>query len=247
MRNEPPAADAAFRCAECGASYRTRLPLCTSCGVDQRIVPVATDPGYVARAGASPPRPMAVVLKGGLRRGVLRGEWEERLGRWPPAVLALFYGGPGSFKSTLLTLLAGELAATGREVLYAATEEGNSPSLRDRWERLEVSPEGVFLLSASSPLIVAQYAMQPRWGAVIIDSVSAAGLKPYQLSMVVQERGVPVLGALQVDKAGDPLGPRAFEHVADVVVAMDQGEATVTKNRYGPLSSFSVLHREEVA
>jgi len=199
----------------------------------------------MALASGAPPRPITELLNRSRRTSVLKGDWGKRLGALPGRVSLQLYGGPGSYKSTAATQLAGELADSGKRVIYLASEEGYSPSLVDRFERLEVRSPLIDIWSGSHLPGILERALSGDYDAVVLDSYDAVtGIQPHHVSMISQTRQVPLVIVSQGTKAGDAAGPQAISHLVDVVVRFEDGQAHVTKNRFGPLVAFPVLTQE---
>jgi DNA repair protein RadA/Sms len=166
-------------------------------------------------------------------------------------------------KSTLLLQTAGRVAASGATVLYASGEESEE-QVRRRAQRLgEGAGEVLFMAETSVEAIVAA-ARSTAPDLVCVDSiqttVTEAGTSaPGSVSQVrdaadvlrvfCKESGTPTVIVGHVTKEGGIAGPRTLEHMVDVVLQFDGGEAArvlrATKNRFGRVGELAVFRMAE--
>jgi DNA repair protein RadA/Sms len=171
-----------------------------------------------------------------------------------PGAVILLSGEPGVGKSTLLLEVAARTAKTGSRVLYVSGEESVG-QIRLRAERTGALSENLYLASETDlgNLLGQVAATAPE--LLIVDSVQtiahaeldgAAGL-PSQvrevasnLIRVAKEQNLPVILVGHVTKDGNIAGPRALEHLVDVVCHFEGDRQTSLrfvrsqKNRFGP-------------
>jgi DNA repair protein RadA/Sms len=171
-----------------------------------------------------------------------------------PGAVILLSGEPGVGKSTLLLEVAARTAKTGSRVLYVSGEESVG-QIRLRAERTGALSENLYLASETDlgNLLGQVAATAPE--LLIVDSVQtiahaeldgAAGL-PSQvrevasnLLRVAKEQNLPVILVGHVTKDGNIAGPRALEHLVDVVCHFEGDRQTSLrfvrsqKNRFGP-------------
>lgn len=161
-------------------------------------------------------------------------------------------GEPGIGKSTLLLQALGYLAESGEKPLYVSGEE-SSYQVADRARRVGASVESLKIVSAKflAPIVSAIEASRCR--VALIDSVNVIVPSEHDrpggvieikqcasvLAEVAAKRGIVLLFVAHVTKDGELSGPKAFEHLVDVVLTFEgrkrEKKRTLAqeKNRYG--------------
>jgi DNA repair protein RadA/Sms len=170
-----------------------------------------------------------------------------------PGAVVLLAGEPGVGKSTLL-LEAGALASETGTVLYVTGEE-SAAQVRLRADRIGAVGSRLFLAAETELAAVLAHvdAVQPQ--LLIIDSVqtiTAAGVEgtpggvtqirevTAALMAVAKQRSLTTVLVGHVTKDGSIAGPRALEHLVDVVLHFDGDRhaqlrmVRALKNRFGP-------------
>jgi DNA repair protein RadA/Sms len=183
------------------------------------------------------------------------GEFDRVLGGGlVPGAVVLLSGEPGVGKSTLLLEVAANTAKSGKKVLYVTGEESVG-QVRLRAERTGALTDNLYLAAETdlSTVLGQIDAVGPE--LLVVDSVQtiaaseidgAAGM-PSQirevaanLIRVAKERSLPVILVGHVTKDGSIAGPRALEHLVDVVCHFEGDRQTSLrfvrslKNRFGP-------------
>jgi DNA repair protein RadA/Sms len=183
------------------------------------------------------------------------GEFDRVLGGGlVPGAVVLLSGEPGVGKSTLLLEVAANTAKSGKKVLYVSGEESVG-QIRLRAERTGAMSDNLYIASETdlSTVLGQIDAIAPE--LLVVDSVQtiaageidgAAGM-PSQirevaanLIRVAKERALPVILVGHVTKDGNIAGPRALEHLVDVVCHFEGDRQTSLrfvrsmKNRFGP-------------
>jgi len=170
-----------------------------------------------------------------------------------PGALVLLGGPPGVGKSTLLLQLAGRVAATGRRVLYASGEE-STDQVRLRARRIGQGAEDVLFIACTDSDALLEAANGTAPDVLCLDSVqtvtsgrleSAAGSVSQirETAALVQDfakrSGTAAILVGHVTKGGALAGPKALEHLVDVVLHFSGRRAAghrllhATKNRFG--------------
>lgn len=183
------------------------------------------------------------------------GEFDRVLGGGlVPGAVVLLSGEPGVGKSTLLLEVASNAAAKGLKVLYVSGEESVG-QIRLRAERTGALNSNLYLASETDLASVLGQVAQVEPQLLIVDSVQtiahaeldgAAGM-PSQirevasnLIRVAKENNLPIILVGHVTKDGNIAGPRALEHLVDVVCHFEGDRQTTLrfvrsqKNRFGP-------------
>ena len=188
-----------------------------------------------------------------------------------PGSLILLGGEPGVGKSTLLLQLALRLQDKHHRILYVSGEE--SPrQIKLRAERLQgsIPPElraepaasEIFVLGESNLERIIQSVQRVLPAFVIVDSVqttysetldSAPGTISQdrhvatRLLSLAKMQNIPVFLVGHVTKDGSIAGPKALEHIVDVVLYFE-GERhhnhriiRAIKNRFGPANEIGVF------
>ncbi len=258
-------AKSAFTCSECGWNTPKWVGRCGECqqwdtmregaaagrglGVVRQLRPAS----IVASSVAKPITDISTQAVAAKATGV--GEFDRVLGGGlVPGAVVLLSGEPGVGKSTLLLEVAAHTARSGQRVLYVSGEESVG-QIRLRAERTGAMTENLYLASETDLATVLGQIDGVKPDLLVVDSVQtiahadldgAAGM-PSQvrevasnLIRVAKERDLPVILIGHVTKDGSIAGPRALEHLVDVVCHFEGDRQTSLrfvrslKNRYGP-------------
>jgi len=182
-----------------------------------------------------------------------------------PGSVVLLAGEPGIGKSTLALQVSANLAAAGKTVLYVSAEE--SPGqVKLRAQRLGVPAAELLMLAENNLELLLQGLVETSAELVVVDSIQAVydpalESAPATLSQVRQSAGrlaqfakhsqVTVLLIGHVTKEGAIAGPKALEHLVDVVLYFE-GERTSSyrmlrgiKNRFGSTEELGLFEMTE--
>jgi DNA repair protein RadA/Sms len=256
---------AGYRCTECGwqaPKWTGRCGECQAWGtVEEAGTPRLARAGiravtYRTAAPASTPAVPIGQVDATDARALPTGldELDRVLGGGlVPGAVVLLAGEPGVGKSTLL-LETGALVAEAGRVLYVTGEE-SAAQVRSRADRIGAVSDRLFLAAETDLDAVLGHidAVEPR--LLIIDSVqtiataeaegSPGGVTQVRavasaLTSVAKERSMATILVGHVTKDGSVAGPRALEHLVDVVLHFDGDRHSqlrmvrAVKNRYGP-------------
>ena len=259
----------AYTCTSCSSEvvkWAGRCPHCLAWGsVAERPSPAR--PGPQRRAPAQRALPLAQV-DARPAKAVPTGLAElDRVlgGGLVPGSVVLLAGEPGAGKSTLLLAAAAGCAAAGLRVLLVTGEESVA-QVRLRAERTgSVSPDVLVAAETELGAVLAHLDAQ-RPDVVILDSVQTVASADVEgapggvtqvrevagaLTRVAKERSLVSLLVGHVTKDGAIAGPRALEHLVDVVLHFE-GERTSAlrllrgvKNRFGATEEIGCFEMTE--
>lgn len=178
-----------------------------------------------------------------------------------PGSLVLLGGDPGIGKSTLLLQAADFIALQGRKVLYLSGEE-SAGQIKLRAERLGIQNSSVYFLNDQNIDQLESYILELQPDMVIIDSIQTVYAEslssiPGSVSqlrectakvMEIAKKSDRVFFLVgHVTKDGALAGPKALEHMVDVVIYFE-GEKHFSfrllrgvKNRFGSTDEIGLL------
>jgi DNA repair protein RadA/Sms len=263
-----------FECQSCGYASAKWLGRCPDCGswnsfVEEKRFKTADAP-FVRHGDSKATRLADVAIEDTPRIATRNSEFDRVLGGGlVPGALVLLGGEPGAGKSTLLLQIAGSLQREGRRVLYVSGEESAQQiKIRaDRLEDLKGSSEGaaigdIYLLAESNLEQILGAIEELHPAAIVVDSVQTAYSEtldsaPGSVSQVrhvamqflniAKTRGLPVFLIGHITKDGSIAGPKALEHIVDVVLYFE-GERRqnhriirAVKNRFGAANEVGIF------
>jgi DNA repair protein RadA/Sms len=251
-----------YRCADCGWTSMKWVGRCGECHAWGTIDEAGAAP--VARVLPGPVTTSALPIsdveaQAAVSRPSGVAELDRVLGGGiVPGAVLLLAGEPGVGKSTLLLEVAARVARGGATALYVSGEESAS-QVRLRAERTGALEPRLFLAAETDLATVLGHIEQVDPDLLVIDSIQtvassdvdgmAGGVTQVRavtgaLVRVAKERHLPILLVGHVTKDGSIAGPRALEHIVDVVLQFE-GETNsrlrvlrAVKNRFGPVDEL---------
>lgn len=261
-----------YACTECGMTsirWVGRCPECQAWGTmaEEGVRAAAlTMPAPVAPRNAAQPisRQDAAVARA-KPTGI--GELDRVLGGGlVPGAVLLLAGEPGVGKSTLLLEVGQKFAqSTGTPALIITGEESTS-QVRSRAERTHTMHSDLFLAAENDLGAVLGHLDAVKPGLLILDSVQTiassnvdgvvGGVPQIRavtaaLSSVAKEQGIATVLVGHVTKDGSIAGPRALEHLVDVVLYFEGDRHSSLrllrsiKNRYGATDEVGCFEMHE--
>ena len=258
---------AIFVCTECGAVSSKWLGKCHQCGAwntmeEQLPAPATSKTAPMRIEPQDPPTRFEDVedsIEARSKTGI--GELDRVLGGGiVDGSVVLMSGEPGIGKSTLLLQLCAALS-THKKVLYVSGEESKA-QLKMRYSRLDLSAEGIWLLTETNTDAILTACEKIEPDIVIIDSVqvlytdrisSGAGsisqVKEGAMAFIryAKTSGAAVFLVGHVNKEGGISGPKLLEHMVDAVLYFE-GERMQSyriiraiKNRFGSTNEIGVF------
>jgi len=259
-----------FVCQQCGKESPKWLGHCPSCQEWNTFVETQVSSskgvGTLTQIG-SPVRELSQITAEEMPRLVLPSAEFNRVlgGGIVPGSLVLISGDPGIGKSTLLLQVSAMIAQQGGKVVYASGEESLYQT-RLRADRLGVKGEGLYLLAETDFEVVLQRMEETSPSLGVIDSIQTVYLRelegaPGSISQIrectlrlmqwAKLSAIPLLITGHVTKEGAIAGPKALEHIVDVVLYLE-GESFSTyrllrgvKNRFGSTNEVGIFEMRE--
>ncbi len=254
-----------FVCQQCGREELKWLGRCPECNewnsfLETRVTPITKS---LSISPTNIPQELSQVhIEAADRFSLPMNELNRVLGGGlVPGSLVLTGGDPGIGKSTLLLQVASMVTGARGKVVYVSGEE-TLLQTKLRAERLGITGKNLYLLAETDLGAVLDRIGELSPGLVIIDSIQAVSFPelnaaPGSISQVrectiklmqwAKSSGVPVFIIGHVTKDGAIAGPRALEHIVDVVLYLE-GEAfsaqrllRCVKNRFGSTNEIGVF------
>lgn len=188
-----------------------------------------------------------------------------------PCSIILFVGDPGIGKSSMVLKIAQTLQDFGQRVLYITGEESLN-QIRLRWERLVSEfTQPIDVLSETNIDAILDYLEDKDYGLIIIDSIQTMYSSSLFSTMgsinQVKYTGMRILQFIKsqkrmttnpcfilighVTKEGFTAGPKALEHLVDVVICLEGDKQTEyrllksQKNRFGPTTEIGIFEMKQ--
>ncbi len=251
-----------FRCEDCGWLGMKWVGRCGECQSWGTVEETSARPQSRRTAGpvTSPALPISRVLaEPNASRSTGISELDRVLGGGIVAgSVVLLAGEPGVGKSTLLLEVAARAAQRGATTLYLTGEESTA-QVRLRAERTDALQDTLLIAAEVDLGAVLGHIEAVRPDLLVIDSVQTIGCDDIDsapggvtqvravtatLVRVAKQLAMPTLLIGHVTKDGSIAGPRALEHLVDVVLQFE-GERNsrlrvlrAVKNRFGPVDEI---------
>lgn len=262
-----------FFCSNCGNETPKWMGRCPGCGafntIEEHIEkPIPSGRGKAAPVGLSrhPQRIRDVTSDGETRFSTGMGELDRVLGGGAVAgSLVLVGGAPGIGKSTLLLQICDSLCK-GRKVLYISGEESER-QLKLRAERLDVSPDELYILSETRLSDVVEVTDELQPDILIVDSIqtlyneendsspgSVSQVKDCTMTLMQlsKSQGITIFVVGHINKDGNIAGPKVLEHMVDCVLYFEGDPNTsyrllrAAKNRFGSTNEIGVFEMLDI-
>ena len=257
-----------YFCTQCGnetPKWQGRCPACGAwnCLEEHTENPAAPGRAKTAAVGLSrqPQKISEVNTDSEIRFSTGMGELDRVLGGGAVAgSLVLVGGAPGIGKSTLLLQICNSLC-TQRSVLYVSGEESER-QLKLRAQRLQVSPDKLYILSETCLSDVLEAVETQRPDILIVDSIqtlycgenesapgSVSQVKDCTMALMQlsKSQGITVFVVGHINKDGNIAGPKVLEHMVDCVLYFEGDQNTsyrllrAAKNRFGSTNEIGVF------
>ncbi len=258
-----------FECQACGYQSGKWLCKCPECGAWDQFLELSTEQQEFLKKNSSQSGaktkalPITEIEEEEYRRFSSNDPELDLVlgGGIVPGALTLIGGSPGVGKSTLLLKIGGNLAKSGKRVLYVSGEESLG-QIKLRANRLDANEERLFLLSEIKLEAIFSELTSKSYDVLIIDSIqtlysekitSAPGSVSqvreitFELMRYGKEKEVAIFIIGHITKEGSIAGPRVLEHMVDTVLYFE-GDANRElrmlrgiKNRFGSTSEVAIF------
>jgi DNA repair protein RadA/Sms len=259
-----------FVCQQCGKASPKWLGRCPECQAwntfAETSVSRSSVESKVATSGNPARKLSGIVLKSSDRTPLPLNELNRVLGGGLVAgSITLISGDPGIGKSTLLLQVADMVAGVRGTAVYVSAEE-TEHQIKLRAQRLGITGDNLYLLAETDLEIILNELDNLNPGFVVIDSIQTVGLQnvgsaPGNITQVrectlrlmqwAKAKDVPVFIVGHVTKSGDIAGPRALEHIVDIVLYFEGAPFSsyrllrCAKNRFGSTNEVGVFEMVE--
>ncbi len=258
-----------FECQHCGLSTPKWMGKCTNCGAWDSFIELNEHQQEVIKQSKSTSSKTAKAIS-------INKIKEEKVFRYSskddeldmvlgggivPGSLTLIGGSPGVGKSTLLLKVGGDIASSGKNVLYVTGEE-SAGQIKLRANRLDANKDSLYLLSEIRLGQVLVELEERNYDFLIIDSIqtlysedvsSAPGSVTqvrqitFELMRIAKDKNIAIFIIGHITKEGSIAGPRVLEHMVDTVLYFEGDSSQELrilrgfKNRFGPTSEIGVF------
>jgi len=165
----------------------------------------------------------------------LTGKWANLIGKMSNPFHIMFYGMPGSGKSTIAIQFAHYLAsAFDFKILYVAREEGISKTIQEKFKRLKAMNKNIDISENIAHLA--------RYDVVVFDSNNEIGLSAADLKDIqVNNPHLSTINVLKATKQGKYLGTSDYGHLVQAEFRCENMRCFVEKNRFGGSESIDIF------
>lgn len=253
-----------YSCFECGATFPRWQGKCSDCGGWNTLSEEITSSVSSKSLGQKKDPVSLISVKQDSFGRISTGLQEANRvlgGGIVPGSLVLLGGDPGIGKSTLILQIASNLSGQNKKVLYVSGEE--SPNqIKIRSDRLKSSEENIYVLGETEINTIINSASFFKPDFLIIDSIqtiyaSELSSAPGNISQInyitnkllefAKKNNIATIIIGHVTKDGIIAGPRALEHLVDVVLYLEgdrYGNFRVlrgVKNRFGSTNEAGIF------
>ncbi|MEM6327153.1 MAG: AAA family ATPase [Bacteroidota bacterium] len=169
-------------------------------------------------------------------------------GRVHPNMTALVWSEEGVGKSTLVLGLADTWARHVGPAIYVSAEEGHSPTMVEKTQRLGADAPGLYIATYDPEVGLSgiiEHVRETGASLVVIDSISwidPASSAFGDMATMFRDAGIALVYIAHSLKNGTKyIGPSRLGHAVDAVVKVNRdGTAQTVKNRMAPLAEIDV-------
>lgn len=161
------------------------------------------------------------------------GAWEQFIGLPTFNFNCIIHGKPGGGKSTLAIQFAKYLSDNFGRVVYISGEEGISKTLQNKFLLTDSLSGNIDVADLRSYEDIIRNVSIESYRFIFIDSLNTMKISVDELRELRNRyKGSAIITISQVTKAGLIRGSNELEHDADISIAVEEGIATIPKNRF---------------
>jgi DNA repair protein RadA/Sms len=257
-----------FECQACGFQSPKWLGKCTNCGTWDSMLELTKEQiKFIKETSSNQNRikatPITKIAKEDINRFSSKSRELDLVlgGGVVEGSLILIGGSPGIGKSTLLLKVAGDIAKSGKNVLYVSGEE-SAGQIKLRANRLEANYSSLYLLPEINLENIIDEINKNSYSLIVIDSIqtlyssqtpSAPGSVTqvrnitFELMRVAKSLNIAIFIIGHITKEGSIAGPRILEHMVDTVLYFE-GDVNLEirllrsfKNRFGSTNEVGIF------
>lgn len=162
-----------------------------------------------------------------------QGAFNELIGQPAVNFFCTVHGKPGEGKSTFCIQFANYLAKNFGSVVYISGEEGFSKTLKDKVVSNHAESDNLYFADISSFDEIKEEVMPNTFHFIFIDSLDTLKIDPTRMrELMGLYQNSALITISQSTKDGKMRGSNEIAHDADVVIAVENGFAKTTKNRF---------------
>ena len=171
------------------------------------------------------------------------GRWQQFFGDPSINCHYMVFGLPKSGKSTFCMHFAKYLADNHGSVLYVASEEGFSQTLKNKMMNFGLTSDNMHFSNYREAEPIMDIASE--YDFMFIDSVNFINISPEQIrEMKHKNRNLSLITIQQATKDGDFRGSQEYAHDSDSIVKISDGIAT-QQGRFQEMSQMMVFPKRD--
>ena len=162
-----------------------------------------------------------------------QGAFNELIGQPAVNFFCTVHGKPGEGKSTFCIQFANYLAENFGSVVYISGEEGFSKTLKDKVVNNHAESANLYFADISNFDEIKEEVIPDTFHFIFIDSLDTLKIDPTRMRELMElYQNSALITISQSTKDGKMRGSNEIAHDADVVIAVENGFAKTTKNRF---------------
>ncbi|MDZ4786578.1 MAG: DNA cytosine methyltransferase [bacterium] len=161
------------------------------------------------------------------------GKWDAFFGNTSLNFFAVLYGLPGHGKSTFAIQFAKFLADNLGKVIYISGEEGFSMTFKNKFVLNKVDSKQLFVADLRTFDDIMRVVPAESYRFIFIDSLDNMNIDADKMKAIRRKyKNAAIISICQSTKAGLMRGSQEIVHDSDIVIQVQDGLATTTKNRF---------------